>query len=159
MGKRRQDLADVFHASGEAAGVYADIQLLGLNLGLGYIDGQGFGLFDGELASYRQFKYGAGIIGRKSHSGYSERQKAKVCDFHYLAPVAIDYDNPGRKAGGFAVNNQSSAICAWNLEISLIPGVGLRAGINVAELADFIVGWSGYDFLKDDHLETWRDVD
>ncbi len=38
----------------------------------------------------------------------------------------------------------------YQIEAVVAAGVSVRAGFNVAELFDFIVGWTTIDFLNDD---------
>ncbi len=40
--------------------------------------------------------------------------------------------------------------CYGNFELMASFGIGLRVGFNVLEAVDFLLGWVGIDFLKDD---------
>jgi len=50
----------------------------------------------------------------------------------------------------FIVEDTAFAFKSFQIEAALNLGIGLRAGLNFAELIDFLLGWTTVDILNDD---------
>ena len=154
MDKRMADFKDIGTLAIETRGVNAEIQILPLTLGAGYANGKGYGLRSGTIGEYEYKEYGVAIIGRKIFKGTSERGE-KDYDYMYANPFSsspgIDENKNGPRVHPLG---KTSPAYWWNVEAAVHLGVGIRAGVNLAELLDFFLGFAGIDILNDDKLKT-----
>ncbi len=136
---RVRDAADMITVAGEFPAVGVAVSG-GVPWGLGLYagNGDGFGLRSGAVGSYGfgeviVFPMPLSII-KKLRPSKLNRERGKG----YSVDVLDDHINHG---GWFN---------AGQVEVAVGVGVGVRAGVNFCEIADFIVGLVGVDICDDD---------
>ena len=131
---RGNDFADIFTLSVENGNYGAHAQVL-VPLGFSYSDGGGAGMRSGDMGKYdysdriiHVFPGIPGVAERSFTPVVDERNKAYTVE----RPIPLNMR------------------VFWNLEVNVGAHYGLRAGFNLAELADFIIGLTTFDILDDD---------
>jgi hypothetical protein len=152
MNNRVDDFKDIFTLAVETKGVNAEIQVLPMTLGIGYADGNGYGLRSGTLGEYEYSEYGVLLVGRKTFKGTPGRGK-NACDIMYAIPYSSSPMSEENKPGARVRSlGYSSPACWMNVEAAIHLGVGIRVGMNFAGLLDFLLGFGGVHIFKDDGL-------
>ena len=130
----------------EAPAVNASIQLGKSVLGVGTAGGKGFGLRSGAVGLYETGEAHLIILGGKLFVPRErDLDRNKGYDYTYMwLPWRNDEDE---FLGTF---EEGEWFNAWQLEAAIGLGVGARAGINIAEIIDFILGWTTLDICGDD---------
>lgn len=143
---RGRDLRDVFTLSGETGQANLGLHIGPIMTGFGYAEGKGFGLRSGL----------AGTYGYRDVNGLFAGERA------FWPPGAAAEDSPERREIRYnwiptdASNYYN--VKPWRanaeIEVSLCLLLGLRLGVNLAEAADFLIGWTTLDICDDDHAPT-----
>jgi hypothetical protein len=129
----------------EAPTINAAVQLGPiLSAGLGGAGGKGFGLRSGAMGVYDTEEANLVIVGRKAFAPRAADQlRDKGYDFAYFwipgSHVQPDWDI---QEGKWFNALQFEAVCG--------VVVGVRVGVNLAEILDFAAGWTTVDICGDD---------
>lgn len=144
---RAADLRDVVTLSVETGNVGASVRAGPIPAGVSFSEGEGLGLRSGCAGVYRYSDYNSFIffVHRSFDPDDSRGDKAYEQTLLILPIPGIDecltsseYDGP------WQTHTQ--------IEASLGLYFGLRAGLNVGELLDFLFGWVGLDLCRDDEV-------
>ncbi len=137
---RGRDLLDTVTVAAETGNRSAAIQFAGFPIGFGDGEGVGCGLRSGKVGQYAFTDYYYWLFGDKSFTPNGDpRGKGYVVDWEWL-PMPI-LNNP------FGGPNRVQ----WQLEASAgIRVIGFRAGINIGEIVDFVLGIFTVDIMADD---------
>ncbi|MDX1957913.1 MAG: hypothetical protein SFU98_05030 [Leptospiraceae bacterium] len=138
----------------------------GITFGI-FVESYPIGLFN---ASYTDYGEGRGLryghLGKYKIGGTKIKQNLPPLgssipfrfDAFYHVPINPDFRNSNRvyksyfvKGGTNFLNTFSKNI--YGFEVSIAIHYGIRFGINFNEIADFILGISGIDFMDDDLTE------
>jgi len=136
---RTRDAGDMITIAGEfpMIGAAAWIGMWGATMSGG--EGHGFGLRSGAVGVYEFSEWGFILVGLKELEP-SEADRARVKG--YQGGFGLDEHCGGGLRGGW-----------FNLgQVEVVAGVGpaVRAGVNIFEIADFILGWASTDICNDD---------
>lgn len=119
--------------------VNASVQLGPLMTGLGLAAGEGFGLRSGGAGVYDTEEVNLFYGGYKAFNPTEfDQQRGKGYEFRY---------------GGPYLKRQTPEGLWFNwlqFEVALGFVVGVRAGLNLAEITDFVLGWTTLDICGDD---------
>lgn len=147
MADRGRDLTDIITVAGEVGFVNANLQIGEANIGVGATGGYGAGLRSGTIGVYetsdlnlilvsaKYFEPNEHAISRGKGYEYTVYPHFWGGEENDFAEVEMEY---GEKYNLFQI------------ELSATLGIGLRLGINFAEMADFILGFFKIDLLEDD---------
>lgn len=147
---RVRDAGDMVTVAVEGFGVNAAVGFGPGTIGLGAASGKGFGLRSGVAGVYGFSELNLWpCFNSKTllpHESDSDRDKGYETEYAYWlfredGDSDEEYAATGETGGQF--NN-------FQLELALHLGVGARAGINLMEIVDFILGWTTYDVCGDD---------
>lgn len=137
LNHRARDASDILTLSGETNTYGASIQVLPIQLGVGYGRGQGYGLRSGAMGPYEFEDRHLLVVGEKKFDPEEERGQ-KAYDLSYIAGATLLDSKPQ----------------PWQrflqIEAALGFGVGVRAGLNIGELLDFLIGLTTVDIAHDD---------
>lgn len=140
---RARDTMDIVTVSGEVGSVNASLQIFKGMTGLGGGEGEGFGFRSGVLGQYEYEEAHLVAFGMKGFLPQDEDSRCKA----YL----MDYSWHFRDKHSPTITIKEGLWHnAWQIELAVSLGVGVRAGINFAELLDFLLGWSMLDICRDD---------
>lgn len=143
---RGRDACDMVTVSVEETGVNASIQFLTASTGLGTARGKGVGLRSGALGIYEFSEINLGLTGEKTLNP-NERDQDREKGYKETYVFFPWWD----KHGGVEMElEEGGKITEANIECAVCVGLGVRAGINLAEILDFILGWTTLDILGDD---------
>lgn len=149
LANRGNDLADIFTVAAETRGLHAGVGVLTVNAAAGYADGRGYGLRNGTQGIYDYSELAFGVFGQRVFTPADQGPRGrKHCEYWWISPL-VRNERDGM-AGGYAAGRRSSPVCLGNVEASLALGVGVRVGLNLFEMTDFLVGVAGFDLLRDD---------
>jgi hypothetical protein len=134
----------------EAPAVNAAIQCGPLPVGLGVAAGKGFGLRSGALGTYDTGELNILFIGyREFVPGEIDLDREKGYEFPYLwLPGLGMLPDNSREHGREPPAGKWFNV--WQFEAALGLGAGIRAGVNLAEIVDFVLGWTTLDICGDD---------
>lgn len=142
---RGRDLRDVVTISVEKNSYGASAQLIGPTLGLGFSEGDGYGLRSGAVGKYKHTELNIIIIGYKEMKLKPDPRAKSYADWSLWdpfkkdkLPVATEEEKEGSRASWFKT------------EAAIGLYYGLRVGFNYGEFLDFILGFTTLDILKDD---------
>jgi hypothetical protein len=141
---RGRDACDMITMSLEERGVNASAQAGPLVLGAGAAGGKGFGLRSGAMGTYEFVEINTLVWGTKllsPHEGDLDRNKGYEVSYTCIPFAHNEPDMDVREGKNFN---------GWQVECALMLGVGVRAGVNLAEIADFLLGWTTIDICSDD---------
>ncbi|WFB34863.1 hypothetical protein P3T73_11900 [Kiritimatiellota bacterium B12222] len=147
MADRSRDLTDIFTVAGETGLVNANLQLGKANLGVGAQSGHGMGLRSGAIGMYETGDLNLLLVSAK----YFEPN-----DEAYYRGKGYEYTvtwQKNKKDDGDRLDlemDEGGNFNLFQIEFSASLGLGIRLGINFAEMADFFVGIFNFDPLKDD---------
>jgi len=152
MHDRGRDACDMVTLSGEALSVNAAVQIGPAVIGIGGVEGKGFGLRSGAVGIYRTEEDNHILGGSRTLVPNQQgRERDKGYEYYY---------------GWYPWGDKNSYRCrfeegewynAWQVEATLGLGAGVRAGVNLAEIFDFILGWTGLDICEDDISKIRKD--
>jgi hypothetical protein len=157
LSKRAHDWQDCWRVSVSAGlGAKAHLQLGALGFGVGYWDGYEAGYFENEgLGVYRSSYFGIPIPFNLALLPFDSGSRP-----HYVFTHRDRIEGWGSNLGLFHLtmrsyekNRKPPYVSIWWYEIDLRFFVGIRLGVNIAEFADFILGWFGIDIMGDDRRE------
>lgn len=146
MADRGRDFTDIMTLSAETGLVNADVQVGVFNLGLGLSGGHGYGLRSGAMGAYQTADANLLFLsGRYFEPGSFAQARGKGYEYSIL------YIEGGENEDPPVVEIEEGGIFnLFQVEATVTLGVGLRIGVNFAEMADFILGFFQVDILKDD---------
>lgn len=130
----------------EAPAVNAAIQIGKPVLGVGVAGGKGVGLRSGTVGMYETSEANFVLFGGKLFVP-KERDIYRNKGYHYTYMWAPWLSDEDEFIGTF---EKGEWFNAWQLEVAVGIGLGARAGINFAEIVDFLLGWSTLDICGDD---------
>ena len=139
LGNRGRDFGDMLTLSTETGAYAVSAQLLPLPVGFGQSEGRGCGFRSGAFGKYSHDEHNLFTLGGKSYAPDDDpRSKGYSVSWEWMPmPFFLHgIDGPRR--------------VAWQFELGVAVGVGIRAGISLAEMADFFLGLGGVDILDDD---------
>jgi len=142
---RGNDLVDVVTLSGERNYYGAAVQA-GPTIGLSFGGGKGYGLRSGVRGAY---EYGEGNILLLGFKGLEIEPTRDLRNKSYIHGSYKDVFGDGKFKNSDKFN-EGSKVSWYQLEVAAGLYFGIRAGINLGELADFLCGLTTFDFLKDD---------
>ncbi|MEW6743584.1 MAG: hypothetical protein AB1486_12580 [Planctomycetota bacterium] len=168
---RGRDLVDVVTLAAESSGTNLAVQCGPLVTGVGKARGTGFGLRSGAVGRYTFDERNLLVIGSRCFSP-SEELGGKRYELAYdhrgllflLLLVAIlsqadcRRQMPQLEDPPISLENAPPLELsgAWHVllqvEVAASAGVGGRAGVNLGELLDFLLGWTTLDICGDDVL-------
>lgn len=166
---RGRDACDMVTLSVEATGLNASVQMGPAVLGAGLAHGKGVGLRSGAMGAYEFGEVNLGIFGGKylvPGERDLDREKGYV-SFYRFFPWIDGEDDDDRfdrelREGKSSWDDDEDEnpfdmevkegewFNAFNIECSVMAGLGARAGINIAEIMDFVLGWTTLDICGDD---------
>lgn len=153
---RGRDALDMVTLGFEGIGVGAFVQAGPFMNGLGAVGayGCGVGLRGGVLGGYRGGEAQAGLFGFKGYyPAYTHTDAPRDKDFQAVQLLSFLFDMEDGKG------NVGPHVYG-NVEVAAVFGFGPRAGVNVLEILDFVLGWARLDFMKDDfyacQLRRWQ---
>lgn len=136
---RTRDAADMITIAGEfpMIGAAAWVGRWGATMSGG--EGHGFGLRSGAVGAYEFSEGGFIFVGLKElEPSEADRARGKG----YQGGFPLDEHCGGGLRGGWFNYGQ--------IEVVAGVGPGVRAGVNIFEIADFILGWASVDICSDD---------
>ena len=136
LGHRARDFSDIVTLAGEDQTITCVARVMfpfGVSLG----QGDGFGLREGYIGSY---EYREVVLMLPPVGGVFDLAFSPEDDYRRKAYAV---GSPGREENVFWAQ--------W-LSVQLSVGFyyGVRAGVNLAEVIDFMLGWTTLDLLEDD---------
>jgi len=140
LGHRARDLSDIVTLAAETRKVSCVARVI-LPLGFSTAEGSGFGLREGYMGRY---EYSENVC-MTPIGGYCELDFTPANDYR---EKAYSLEIPGDR-GGSGDNDEFWLQCL-NVQVSIGLYYGVRAGLNLAEAVDFVLGWTTLDILKDD---------
>jgi hypothetical protein len=142
---RGRDACDVITASVETGYANASVQIGAGALGIGITEGNGFGSRSGGLGAYDYAEFNLLFVGGKRFIPREEDLlRGKGYEYAY-------FWNPWCGADDAEIEiYEGGRFNTWQIELAATLGIGARVGINIAELADLILGVFHIDFLDDD---------
>lgn len=141
---RGRDACDMVTVAVEAPTVNAAIQLGPLPVGFGAADGKGFGLRSGGIGIYDTGELNILCLGSRTFVPRErdlERDKGYEFTYFWIPGCHHQPDwhiHEGKWGNGF------------QFEAALGLVVGTRVGVNLAEILDFVLGWTTLDICGDD---------
>lgn len=148
LNDRVRDASDMVTAAVEAPTVNAAVQVGPLMAGLGAAGGGGFGLRSGGIGVYHTEETNFFTLG---HRLFAPRDLDQYRDKGYEVEC---FWFPGLRSNSKGISESRSEEGQWfnacQFEATFGLGVGVRAGVNVAEILDFILGWTTLDICGDD---------
>lgn len=143
---RGRDACDMVTVAAEAPTLNASIQLGKSVLGIGAAGGKGVGLRSGSVGVYDTSEANLVLFGAKLFVPRErDLDRNKGYDYTYMWFPWRDDEN--EFLGTF---EEGEWFNAWQLEAALGLGVGVRVGVNLAEIADCLLGWTALDICDDD---------
>jgi hypothetical protein len=141
---RGRDFTDIVTLAAESGTVNVSLQA-GMLFGLGMGRGQGVGLRAGYAGLYDYEEENILTLSRRRFTPRADdRSKAFRVEQKWL-PV------PGYDPGGPKLPIEY--VHFWQIECAVGLLGGVRVGVNLAELADFLVGFTTVDICRDDVSE------
>lgn len=131
---RARDFGDIFTVSAETKHLGVSAQIFPASFGVAYGKGKGYGLRSGTFGVYSYSDKHLLISGEKDFYPLEKRGKKKY-DLEYF--YTLIPDGPPWQY-------------YWQIEVAAGLGVGLRLGLNLGEMADFMLGWAMIDIANDD---------
>lgn len=135
LGHRAQDFSDIITLAAETRNISCDLRLI-CPMGISVAKGKGLGLREGYMGRYE----------------YKE-------SVYVIPPVVggfeLDFtpENDYRKKG-YLIRSRYPDEEFWSQCLSVQVSIGLyygvRAGVNVNEAVDFLLGWTTLDIMGDD---------
>jgi hypothetical protein len=158
---RGRDACDMVTIAGEAPNVGVSLQLGNSAVGIGMGGGKGIGLRSGALGMYETAEFHLGLFGAKIlEPDKTDFFRGKGYEYSYewtWISKEDEYDQFYREHHKHkdALNTNGTVeegewFNAWQCEAALGLGVGARAGVNLAEILDFVLGWTTLDICDDD---------
>jgi len=173
---RGRDFADCFKASaGIGLGAATHVRVGPIGVGTGLWSGYSVGLERNREVGYweeHDVGFPFSIVGAYlllGNAGASTRSsKSPVNSLYFLSSYSTALSWPCRGPAGDYLNEGDVAFWLWTvghnwdgvvdqkwidyfwIEVSLRAIIGVKAGFNIAEFADFILGWFGIDLCEDD---------
>ena len=140
---RRRDASDTVTLCVEEKGLNVAARVGPLTAGIGAQVGKGFGLRSGALGRYRQGELQTILTGSVLLEP-SEFDKSRGKGFELECSTFLPFSpyDEGLKDGKWHNHFQ--------IELTACVGVGIRAGVNLAEILDFLLGWFTIDICSDD---------
>jgi len=140
MRDRGRDFADIWRLSGGIGpGIEAHARISRLpQLGAGHYQGLKIGMVGRECGQWYEWRYDFNVI-----TGWGTSTRTR-----YLGTI-VDHPHSIGKDCEWSLGDNNRrwgelAITFW------FVAVGAEAGFDVIELADFVVGWTTWDFMSDD---------
>ncbi len=136
LGHRGRDFSDIVTLAGETQTITCVARVM-FPLGVSLGKGDGFGLREGYIGSYE----------------YTEIVLMLPPISNNFALEFIPEDDYRRKTYGVgSPGREENVFWAQWLSVQLSVGFyyGVRAGVNLAEVIDFMLGWTTLDLLEDD---------
>ncbi len=143
LGHRARDFSDIVTLSAETKKISCVVRW-GCPFGISVAQGRGYGLREGYMGSYE----------------YTER-------VFFMPPYggAFELDftpaNNYRKKG-YLIRSLCPDDEFWSQSLSFQASIGVyygvRAGLNMNEALDFVLGWTTLDIMRDDRLATTNAV-
>ena len=143
---RGRDACDMVTLAAEAKTVNASFQVSKCILGFGLAHGPGVGLRSGTWGIFESGEINAVLSGFKllvPSAGDQERHKGYDYSYSWI-PWEHEEEN------FFGTYEKGEWFNAFQVEVAAGLGIGARAGVNLAEILDFILGWTTLDICKDD---------
>lgn len=123
-----------------------------MTAGLGGADGKGFGLRSGAMGAYDTAEENILCLGRRAFVPTPlDRERGKGYEFDYLWLPGLF---PNAKAASVAHATEGKWFNSWQFEAALGCVLGLRVGVNLAEILDSLLGWFCLDICDDDIATT-----
>lgn len=144
LGHRGRDFTDMFTLAVEKQNRSGDVRIL-FPLGFSFSEGKGFGLREGYWGSYE----------------YTEKTAIMPL---FFPGFELDFSpkNDFRKKAYLVRSDENDDPEFWSQCFSVQASIGihygLRAGLNVDEVLDFVLGWTTLDILGDDRSTTTNSV-
>lgn len=139
LGHRARDFSDIVTLAVETRKVSCVARVM-FPFGFSTADGSGFGLREGYMGSY-EYTENVFCLPLPVPGAY--------WDLAFRPPN--DYRNKNYSLELFGRSGDSYGLReALALQVSIGLYYGVRVGLNVAEAADFVLGWTTLDILKDD---------
>lgn len=147
MVDRGRDATDMFTLAVERAVLNASVQVSRTVIGVGLAEGNGYGLRSGALGVYEFSEVNLFFYANKQFipNQYDMDRNKGYLMHHYFNP----FDPIGKDVPRSSLE-EGSCCNWWQIEATAGLGVGIRAGVNVAEILDFILGWTTLDICQDD---------
>lgn len=162
LANRGRDFADIFTLGVELGGLNASAQVGPIATGLGFAKGKGWGLVQGNLGPYEFEEMNFVVVGSKlvalnpeaDYAGYMigyewVRTLVLLPTTIVVSMISGDSDGETLDTKPFRVGHGGWRPC-FQIEADVNVLGGLRAGINLAEGLDFILGWTTLDIFNDD---------
>jgi len=146
LSQRTRDFSDMFTLSVEERQVGGAVRCF-VPLGLCAASGRGYGLREGCIGSYRYKECGYLLVGAGAAAYTWCLEFIPSNDFRekdYRLYVR-DYPDGGGPDGDYEIYLEG-----LNLQANLGLYYGIRAGINLPEVLDFVLGLTTFDLLNDD---------
>ena len=143
LGHRARDFTDIVTLSAETKKICCVIRV-GCPIGFSVAKGRGYGLREGYMGSYEYMEHVYVVP-------------------PYGGAFALDFTpaNNYRKKG-YLIRSLCPDDEFWSQSLSFQASVGLyygvRAGLNMNEALDFVLGWTTLDIMRDDILATTNAV-
>ncbi len=143
---RGRDACDMVTLAAEAQTVNVSFQVSKGVLGYGLAYGPGVGLRSGTWGIFQSSEINAVLFGFKMLApSAGDQERHKGYDYSYSwNPWEHEEEN------FFGTYEEGEWFNAWQVEVAAGLGIGARAGVNLAEILDFILGWTTLDICKDD---------
>ena len=143
---RGRDACDMVTLAAEAQTVNVSFQVSKGVLGYGLAYGPGVGLRSGTWGIFQSSEINAVLFGFKTLApSAGDQERHKGYDYSYSwNPWEHEEEN------FFGTYEEGEWFNAWQVEVAAGLGIGARAGVNLAEILDFILGWTTLDICKDD---------
>lgn len=178
MGDRCRDLADIVTVSVETNAVGAALQAGPFLLGAYGGNGSGVGLRSGCIGSYDFAEEVILLSGKKMFAPNSDREgkpyhlESCVLAFPFqvlaLGMIHVPFGLLGIEPSWTVaklwreerpLKLEDGYWCTYlQCEVAFGAVIGVRAGLNPAELLDFILGWAGIDICSDDQERKRRQL-
>lgn len=151
---RGRDACDVVTVSVETGLANAAVQIGSATIGVGSTSGMGIGLRSGALGVYHYTEGNLVLLSSKELiPDIYDEERGKGYDYAcFISPFPSDEDCVS------AEMIEGGSFNLWQLELTATLGLGVRVGLNFAELADFFLGLIGVDFLEDDRATLEKRV-
>ncbi len=143
---RGRDACDMVTLAVEAKTLNASVQISKGVCGFGLAHGPGAGLRSGAWGLYESGEINIVLGGFKSLvPSEADRARGKGYDYSYSwIPWEHEQEN------FFGTYEPGGWFNAAQVEIAAGLGVGARVGVNLAEILDFLLGWTTLDLCQDD---------
>jgi hypothetical protein len=142
MGHRTRDFSDIVTLAAETRNISCDLRLI-CPMGISFAKGKGFGLREGYMGKYEY------------------KESVFVTPVGGLFELDFTPENDYRKKG-YLIRSRYPDEEFWSQCLSVQVSIGLyygaRAGLNVNEAVDFLLGWTTLDIMGDDRSANTNTV-